>query len=475
MTCARSAVASSVNFAPVGLRLRGYVVDPVRGRHLEARIPHTFVPGAPGGADRLVTEGPSNNSVTMQVLPPAVEHGPPVDASGRVPLIFLVADTGGGHRAAARAVSEALEAAYPGRFEPVLVDPLGGPDASMVLRRLTSLYGPSIRLAPWTWGAVYYAADSMMALLRRTVFKLAERPVIEAVDRYGPAAIVSFHPLVGNAAVAGRERARIGTPAITVVTDLITPHTAWRYNRVDTLVVPSASVRWRCHLDGISADRCLELGLPVRAPFTRPPLRGGAERGALRRRLGLPSERFIVLLTGGGEGSGGLARRAGALVKRAPDVDVVAICGRNQGLQKRLERLARRAGGRLHVQGFVENMADWLRAADVVVSKAGPGTIAEATACGAPLLLTSHVPGQEKGNTEFVVGAGAGSHVPGIDDLVAEVERLRGDPAAVESMRGAAARLSRPHAAADIAALIAASLGIERLEPDVTLGAVAES
>ncbi|GAC1539186.1 MAG: glycosyltransferase [Acidimicrobiales bacterium] len=397
---------------------------------------------------------------TARGLVPA--HPAVADGGARVPLLMLISDTGGGHRAAARAVSEALEAAYPGRFESLLVDPLGGAGASRTLTFVTGLYGPSIRLAPWTWGAVYYAADSRLAMkiIRNTILKFAERPVIDAVDVHDPAAVISFHPLVGKAAVAGGKRARVGTPVITVVTDLITPHTAWRFERVDTLVVPSASVRWRCHLDGIGADRCLELGLPVSEPFTRGPLRSGAERNALRTRLGLRPDRFTVLLTGGGEGSGGLARRSAALLRSARGVDVVAICGRNTRLRTRLERLAQRSDGRLHVEGFVDNMADWLRATDVVVTKAGPGTIAEATACGAPLLLTSHVPGQEKGNTEFVVGAGAGSHVPGVDELVAEVRRLASDPVALETMRNAAVRLSRPQAARDIAHLIARSVGM---------------
>jgi hypothetical protein len=46
-----------------------------------------------------------------------------------LPLLFLIADTGGGHRSAARAVSQALDRMYPGRFAPVLCDPLGGPCA----------------------------------------------------------------------------------------------------------------------------------------------------------------------------------------------------------------------------------------------------------------------------------------------------------------------------------------------------------
>jgi 1,2-diacylglycerol 3-beta-galactosyltransferase len=292
-----------------------------------------------------------------------------------------------------------------------------------------------------------------MGILRATILALADRPVVEAVDAEQPAAIVTFHPLVSKAAVAAGRSAPAKTPVVTVVTDLITPHTAWRYDKVDHIVVPSASVRWRCHLDGFARDRCSEIGLPVGPPFETGPLRL-AERPALRQRLGLSEGRFVAVLTGGGEGSGGLAKRAEALISTFADVEVVAICGRNRRLEAKLHRIAGRYAGRLIVKGFVDNMADWLRAADVVVTKAGPGTIAEAACCGAPMLLTSHVPGQEKGNTEFVVGAGAGRAVPGIADLVAEVGALRLDPGAVDAMRAAAARLSRPHASADIATLI---------------------
>ena len=142
-----------------------------------------------------------------------------------------------------------------------------------------------------------------------------------------------------------------------------------------------------------------------------------------------------------------------------PDrVEVVALCGRNGRLQRRLQRLQRRrpAGGvRLTVRGFVGHMAEWLRCADVVVTKAGPGTIAEAACCGTPLIITSRLPGQEDGNAEFVVGAGAGRYAPRPADVVREVRRLRRDPGALDAMRAASARLGRPDAAASVAALLA--------------------
>lgn len=74
---------------------------------------------------------------------------------------------------------------------------------------------------------------------------------------------------------------------------------------------------------------------------------------------------------------------------------MVVICGRNQKLQERLR--ARPAGAGhplLHVRGFVDNIHEWMGACDAIITKAGPGTIAEALIAGLPILLNGNVPCQ---------------------------------------------------------------------------------
>src|SRR6266700_1591799 len=164
----------------------------------------------------------------------------PAAAPEPVPLLFLISDTGGGHLSAARAVGQALGQMYPGRFAPVLCDPLSGPGSARLLRWVTGLYGPAIRLAPWLWGAAYHACNSRpaMRLLRRTLLRLADRPAADAVAAHRPAAIVSFHPLTGMAAVSARDQWAPGVPVATVVTDLATMHAAWRYADPGLIIAP---------------------------------------------------------------------------------------------------------------------------------------------------------------------------------------------------------------------------------------------
>jgi 1,2-diacylglycerol 3-beta-galactosyltransferase len=97
----------------------------------------------------------------------------------------------------------------------------------------------------------------------------------------------------------------------------------------------------------------------------------------------------------------------------------------------------------------------WMQAADVIVTKAGPGTISEAVAVGLPILLYGFVPGQEAGNMRWVVDSGAGLFVSTSESLVAALRELA-DPSSTRlaEMRDRVRRLARPDAALRIAHLI---------------------
>ncbi len=371
-------------------------------------------------------------------------------------LLFLIADTGGGHRASATAVARHLEASAPGEFDVHIVDPFVE-SAPPVIARTAGLYGPITRHVRWAWGALYHSTNSAngVAALTGSVLRPVRRGIAHDVARLDPHAVVSFHPLLNHAAVLAVARRVPRPPVLTVITDLVDVHAAWACREVDAVVVPSAGGLDQCRRAGIPAARCHDIGLPVDASFTTP-LPSPAERAELRVRLSLHPDRFVVLVCGGADGSGGIARRARALAAAGLDVDLAVISGRNRRARAALHGLRDGRGNAVTVMGFVDNMADWLHAADVVATKAGPGTIAEALCCGVPLLLTSYLPGQERGNVEWVRTVGAGRYVPRPEQLIDAVAELAtpGSPR-LAAMRAAVRQVARPDAAARIAELIA--------------------
>jgi len=96
-------------------------------------------------------------------------------------------------------------------------------------------------------------------------------------------------------------------------------------------------------------------------------------------------------------------------------------------------------------------MAEYMVAADVLVSKAGPVTIAEAAAVGLPMMLTSFLPGQEEGNVDFVVDGKFGSFNQNPKKIAKEVSNWLADPEKLCALSKAAQKCGAPDAASDIA------------------------
>jgi 1,2-diacylglycerol 3-beta-galactosyltransferase len=119
------------------------------------------------------------------------------------------------------------------------------------------------------------------------------------------------------------------------------------------------------------------------------------DRITLRNELNLDLNLPTVLVVGGGDGMGGIVDIATSLgeklgsVSDTPAYQMVVVCGRNERARKNLLDHQFGPGVRVNVQGFVNNMDEWMQASDALVTKAGPGTIAEASICGLPCMLFS--------------------------------------------------------------------------------------
>jgi len=133
------------------------------------------------------------------------------------------------------------------------------------------------------------------------------------------------------------------------------------------------------------------------------------------------------------------------------------VCGKNAQLRERLEAME---FGDVHVQvcGFVKQMSDYMEVADVLITKAGPGTIAEATIRGLPTMLSSFLPGQEAGNVPFVVKSGFGEYSRDPKVIARTVSTWVQDPQRLDAMASAARAAAAPSATQEIAVDLLAML-----------------
>jgi UDP-N-acetylglucosamine:LPS N-acetylglucosamine transferase len=140
--------------------------------------------------------------------------------------------------------------------------------------------------------------------------------------------------------------------------------------------------------------------------------------------------------------------------------------GKNASAREALKRLADQYSKRLLVCDWTERMDLYLRAADLVVGKPGGISVAEALACGRPLLATRSLRGQEGFNVGFLERNQVGGLV-GDGELVARVNGLLRNRDALQDMQQRAWSLGRRDGAAKIAEI---ALELASARPSVALG-----
>jgi len=373
-------------------------------------------------------------------------------------ILLAFSDTGGGHRAAASALADALRTLAPDASIS-LADPYAA-SGRWPFNRLAAAYPRVVNHAPWLWHGGFRLTNTpqVTGALQALAWPVL-RPVFRALAAsVRPDVVVSTHPLL----TSPLRRAFPGVPLAVVVTDLASGHCSW-YDRGASLVsVPTLEARSQALASGVMAARLEVHGVPVSSDFACEP----GERTTLAASLGWSTERPTVLLIGGGDGVGPLELLAERLDAAQLPCDLAIVAGRNAALEARLR--ARAWLGTAHVHGFVRGLGRMFRAASMIVTKAGPGTISEACAAGCPLVLSGAIPGQETGNVAHVVANGAGVWAPSSASVVDAVrDWCSGEVALTDRERAAEAarRLGHPTAARDIAVRVLDLAEMPRRDP----------
>ena len=174
---------------------------------------------------------------------------------------------------------------------------------------------------------------------------------------------------------------------------------------MDKCFVPSDALN-KCARDrDLKPSQIVQYGLPIRKGFwsteslpdAQMPKSNKKSKETLRNELDLDTDLPTVLVVGGGDGMGGIVNIASSLGQKlgsgssSPAYQMVVVCGSNAEAKSKLSGIDYGDGVKVSVQGFVNNMDEWMRASDALVTKAGPGTIAEASICGLPCMLFAYL------------------------------------------------------------------------------------
>jgi len=181
------------------------------------------------------------------------------------------------------------------------------------------------------------------------------------------------------------------------------------------------------------------------------------DRVRARQNLRLTPDATLLLVLFGGTGFGKPGAILNELAKVTRPFQAVLITGRNERLRREAEAAARALVDRLpscRTLGWVDNMHEWLAAADIVLNKPSGLALLEAMACGVPFLALDPLPGNERRHCDLIERWGVGHWVRNHAELAAVVERLLANPSQLKRMGDRGKSLSQPRAAHDAAEAI---------------------
>jgi UDP-N-acetylglucosamine:LPS N-acetylglucosamine transferase len=222
----------------------------------------------------------------------------------------------------------------------------------------------------------------------------------------------------------------LGVSVLSFANELVGICSYWADPRADRIVVPSEKARRDLLGFGVPESKLsfVGFGYPVRQAFLNAPPKAEA-----RARLGL-EDRFTCLVSSGGEGVGRNQRElVRALLGSEVPLQVVVVAGRNERLKAELRALGTGKSS-LRIEGYVEDMAEYLAASDVFVGKAGPSSVYEALAVGRPVLASGYAGLNELGVVRFIEREGLGRYVGTNAVLGGEVRRYASYPALLEEV-----------------------------------------
>lgn len=362
---------------------------------------------------------------TEPIVSSAARPEPPAPAR----VLILSGEMGEGHNAAAAAITAAIAEVWPGceveRFDTLAL--WGQPFARAASRG----YEVQMRLLPITYEVFYdwlCRSDRFASITKAAIGRFFGRRLQRFLDARDDDLVISTYPF-GSAALDWlRTHRGQAVPTVTYV-PAFHVHPVWAYSGIDQHYVMYDTAPEHARTAGF--ETTMRVGAPpVRDGF------GTVSKEDARKLLDLDAGAFIVLVTGGAWGLGGISEAVEALIGSDVDAQVIAVCGRSVELVEQLQALGAPAE-RLRVLGYVKNMHELMAAADVVVTNGAGVTVLEALCTPRPVIAFRPLAGHGKASTAEMVRRDLAVVARDVPGLVSVVRELASDEVSMARMEHA--------------------------------------
>lgn len=365
-------------------------------------------------------------------------------------ILIFYGSYGGGHLSAAKSIRDYIEKNY-SDSQVELVDCVEY--VNKLFNKLTTkAYKDFSKNARWIWKHLYYDSESgSLSRICNTINRLMAIKLNRLIQEFQPDLIISTHPFSSQMCAILKEKGKLNCKAATILTDYA-PHNQWlvKSEFIDYYFVAQQGMVDDLVSRGVNKDKIHVTGIPLSSRFLQ-----SYNKQKILEDYGLTSDKNTILFFAGGEfgfGKDKTFNRLKAIIDNLPNLQVVAVAGRNEKMKERFDELVKttRTESNVKILSFTNQVPELMSVSDLVITKPGGLTTTESLASGLPLIIIDPLPGQEEENAEFIENSGAGIWVKDSDNIESILLDIFNSPTKLEDMKSKARLIAKKNSTQNI-------------------------
>jgi len=352
---------------------------------------------------------------------------------------------GSGHHSAARAIEKAIKLARPSQ-ETVCID--GFAYAHPVMDKIThAIYMTVINKFPKIWDLLYDNPKvfSRLNSTRESIYRRDRKKVRKIIESENCSVVVCTQAFPCGMVADYKRHYNANLKLIAVITDFM-PHSYWVYDEVDFYIVATQESREFLQNKGISDTKIKFLGIPIDPKFSK-----DLEKEFIANELKISLDKLNILIMGGGRGLGPIKEFIGKVDSALNNINLLVVAGSNQNLFCQLKKI--KFKNKVDIFGFIDYVDKLMTISNVLITKPGGVTTAEALAKRLPMLILNPLPGQEQNNTNFLCKYGVVEKADSVEHAIDILNIFLQDTKKLEGMRDKMSAFSKPQSSIHIAEL----------------------
>lgn len=350
-------------------------------------------------------------------------------------VLFLSVTAGGGHNSCARAINDYLTEQGANTY---ILD-VYGYIHKMLGKTVSDVYSFSISKTPRLFGTLYNLEENNNAgicSLMDNINRLACKKISEFINHKKIDAVICTHVFGGQLMTRLKRKGKVDVFTVGIVTDY-TIHPHWEDTNLNYYVVADDGLMRQAVERGIPKEKILPIGIPLDLKYSQK-----RDKSEAKKKLGFDPEKPLVFIIMGSMGYGDMSTVVTDADRTDYDYQIAIVCGNNKRAKNNLSK--KKYKKNVQIYGFIDNVDEFMDAADYIVTKPGGLTTTEGLVKGLPLIFVDPIPGQEVKNVEFLVNNGVGIYVTKNYSFADAMDQLFRFPQRREEMCRAIERLAKP-------------------------------